>query len=242
MIEVKAKKILLIEDDTALNFIIKDNLEDAGFDVVAVEDGKLALQKLSSIEFDLCISDVMLPKLDGFSLAREIRKTSKDIPILFLTAKNLSEDKIEGFKSGGDDYITKPFSMEELLLRIQVFLKRSVKNTEELSLELCSIGSFIFSYEALYLERKESRNSLTYKEAELLLYFCRNANKVMSRYEILRQVWGSDDYYLGRSLDVFISRLRRYFKDDSKIKIMNLHGVGFRFIADVRNISKADVS
>lgn len=232
--ELTGKKILLVEDDKTLNFIIRDNLEEAGYDVTASEDGLSALDIFSSNEFDLCLLDVMLPKLDGFSLARKIREKNQSIPILFLTAKNMTEDKINGFNLGGDDYITKPFSMEELLLRIRVFLKRSHTDDIETSeLANCKIGGFDFLFDNLTLQYENEKRTLTYKEAELLRYFCENSNTVLSRSDILKNVWGSDDYYLGRSLDVFISRLRKYLKNDPEIKIINLHGIGFRFNAPV---------
>ncbi len=236
MTNFKDKKILLVEDDTTLNFIIRDNLEEAGYQVKAVENGKIALEAFIKEHFDLCILDVMLPLLDGFSLAKEIRQLSEQVPILFLTAKNLTEDKITGFNSGGDDYILKPFSMDELLMRIQVFLRRSscIETSKKDEYGDCTIGSFIFSFRDLYLQEKEDKRALTYKEAELLLYFAKNANQIMSRSDILKSVWGSDDYYLGRSLDVFISRLRKYLKADETVKIINLHGVGFRFNAEVK--------
>lgn len=232
--ELTGKKILLVEDDKTLNFIIRDNLEEAGYDVTASEDGLSAFDIFSNDEFDLCLLDVMLPKLDGFSLARKIREKNQSIPILFLTAKNMTEDKINGFNLGGDDYITKPFSMEELLLRIRVFLKRShTDDIESDELANCKIGSFDFLFDNLTLQCENEKRTLTYKEAELLKYFCEHSNTVLSRSEILKNVWGSDDYYLGRSLDVFISRLRKYLKNDPEIKIINLHGIGFRFNAPI---------
>ncbi|MCW0482405.1 response regulator transcription factor [Gaoshiqia sediminis] len=228
------KRILLVEDDKTLNFIIRDNLEEAGYSVTATEDGEKALVAFDGDEFDLCLFDVMLPRLDGFSLAKKVREKNQQIPILFLTAKSLTEDKISGFALGGDDYITKPFSMEELLMRIRVFLRRSQPQpaeTEEIS--SCKVGHFDFFFDNLTLQDKSEKRTLTYKEAELLKYFCENSNTVLSRSEILKNVWGSDDYYLGRSLDVFISRLRKYLKSDPNIKIINLHGIGFRFNAPI---------
>ncbi len=232
--EYRGKKILLVEDDKTLNFIIRDNLEEAGYVVTSVEDGEKAFQSFQKNEFDLCLFDVMLPKLDGFSLAKKVRENNQAIPILFLTAKSMTEDKINGFELGGDDYITKPFSMDELLMRIRVFLKRSL-GSDESNPEItnCQVGDFDFYFDNLTLQHKDDKRILTYKEAELLKYFCEHPNTVLSRSEILKNVWGSDDYYLGRSLDVFISRLRKYLKADSSIKIINLHGIGFRFNANV---------
>ena len=228
------KKILLVEDDKTLNFIVRDNLEEAGYNVTSAEDGEAAYKKFQDEEFDLCLLDVMMPKLDGFSLAKKIREKNEAIPILFLTAKALNEDKINGFSIGGDDYITKPFSMEELLMRIRVFLKRSMPTNEsDNELTNCRVGHFDFYFDNLTLQHGDEKRTLTYKEAELLRYFCENPNTVLSRSDILKNVWGSDDYYLGRSLDVFISRLRKYLGSDDDIKIINLHGIGFRFNAPI---------
>ena len=232
--DLKGKRIILVEDDKTLNFIIRDNLEEAGYNVTAVEDGEKALNVINKEDFDLCLFDVMLPKLDGFSLAKKVREKNQLIPILFLTAKSLNEDKINGFALGGDDYITKPFSMEELLMRIKVFLKRSHAGNDDLEeIKNCKVGHFDFYFDNLSLQAKDEKRILTYKEAELLKYFCENHNTVLSRSDILKSVWGSDDYYLGRSLDVFISRLRKYLKSDPEIKIINLHGIGFRFNAPI---------
>lgn len=226
-----AFKILLVEDDEALRFIVKDNLEQNNYDVSVAEDGEIALELFNSDTFDLIVLDVMLPKIDGFQVAEKVRKTNEQIPIIFLTARSMTEDKIMGLTLGGDDYIPKPFSMEELLLKIKIFLKRSqstpIAGSE--SSELIKIGQFDFYPNDLSLSIKGETRSLTLKEAELMRFFAENTNKVLSRNEILEQVWGSDDYFLGRSLDVFISRLRKYFKPDPAVKITNLHGIGFRF-------------
>jgi DNA-binding response OmpR family regulator len=230
----QGEKILLVEDDKTLNFIIKDNLEQAGYAVTTVEDGEAAVKAFASGSFSLCLLDVMLPKKDGFTVAKEIRKTDDHVPIIFLTARSMTEDKIIGLTIGGDDYITKPFSMEELLLKIRIFLKRSmnvIDSTNEKN--YYKVGHFNFYSDSLALDENGERKTLTYKEAELLRYFCDNPNKVLSRSDILKQVWGSDDYYLGRSLDVFISRLRKYLSSDENIKILNLHGIGFRFNAAI---------
>jgi DNA-binding response OmpR family regulator len=174
----------------------------------------------------------MLPKKDGFTVAKEIRAIDDHIPIIFLTARSMTEDRIEGLTIGGDDYLTKPFNMEELLLKIRIFLKRSqTKDIQDTDQVIYKVGHFNFNFDSLVLESKNDRKTLTYKEAELLRYFCDNPNKVLSRSDILKQVWGSDDYYLGRSLDVFISRLRKYLGSDPNVRILNLHGIGFRFNA-----------
>ena len=230
----QGERILLVEDDQTLNFIIKDNLEQSGYVVVAADNGESALKIFMSEKFSLCLLDVMLPKKDGFTLAKEIREIDDHVPIIFLTARSMTEDRITGLTIGGDDYITKPFSMEELLLKIRIFLKRSL-NIGETSNDqnYYKVGRFNFYFDSLILDCNGERKTLTYKEAELLRYFCDNPNKVLSRSDILIQVWGSDDYYLGRSLDVFISRLRKYLSSDENIKILNLHGIGFRFNAGI---------
>jgi len=228
----QGEKILLVEDDQTLNFIIKDNLEQNGYVVTSAEDGESAIKFFKSEKFSLCLLDVMLPKKDGFTLAKEIREVDDHVPIIFLTARSMTEDRITGLTIGGDDYITKPFSMEELLLKIRIFLKRSLNISESSDDQnFYKVGIFTFYFDSLNLDCNGERKTLTYKEAELLRYFCDNPNKVLSRSDILIQVWGSDDYYLGRSLDVFISRLRKYLSNDENIKILNLHGIGFRFNA-----------
>ncbi|MEL7585369.1 MAG: response regulator transcription factor [Prolixibacteraceae bacterium] len=232
--DLTRKKILLVEDDNTLNFIISDHLQEAGYQVAEAGDGEKAFEIFENETFDLCLLDVMLPRLDGFSLAKKIRSANQLVPILFLTAKSLTEDKINGFELGADDYITKPFSMDELLMRIKVFLRRS-QPLDSLFQEIksCRVGHFDFYYDNLTLLHQNTSKTLTYKEAQLLKYFCEHPNTVLSRSEILKNVWGSDDYYLGRSLDVFISRLRKYLNSDPEIKIINLHGIGFRFNASV---------
>lgn len=219
-------KILLVEDDPNLGFVIKDNLTIKGFDVTLCDNGADGFNAFQNAPFDLCILDVMMPKQDGFSLAKSIREKNKQVPILFVTAKSMLEDKIAGFESGGDDYIIKPFSMEELLLRIDVFLRRTNK-TNGLE-EIYTIGSFHFNFTNLTLQRANESKILTHKEAEVLRLLCENKNRILKREEILKSVWGDDDYFLGRSMDVFISKLRKYLKDDPKVQIVNYHGVGFR--------------
>lgn len=232
----QGEKILLVEDDQTLNFIIKDNLEQNGYVVTSAEDGDAAMKIFKSEKFSLCLLDVMLPKKDGFTVAKEIREIDDHTPIIFLTARSMTEDRITGLTIGGDDYITKPFSMEELLLKIRIFLKRTLNPVDDaVDQVFYKVGIFNFYFDSLILATDSERKTLTYKEAELLRYFCDNPNKVLSRSDILKQVWGSDDYYLGRSLDVFISRLRKYLSSDESIKILNLHGIGFRFNA---NLSK----
>lgn len=219
-------KILLAEDDKNLGTVIVDNLQMAGYQVTLATNGEQALERFGEDLFDICLLDVMLPKLDGFEVAKRIREQDETVPLLFLTARSMEEDRLEGFKSGGDDYITKPFSMKELIYRIEVFLKRTSK--KEL-LTSFSIGKYTFDYKNLDLYTTNTHYSLTQKEAEVLKYLCENKEVVIKRNDILKAVWGSDDYFLGRSMDVFISKLRKYLKEDPNIKINNIHGVGFKF-------------
>lgn len=224
--------LLYVEDDESLSFVTRDNLELQGYKITHCGDGKEALEtlKTANYEFDLCILDVMLPHVDGFTIGQEIRKYNTEVPIIFLTAKSLKEDKIHGLKLGADDYITKPFSIEELILKIEVFLRRS-KIIAPASPVIFQIGDFEFDYKNLGLSGKEFQKTLTQKEADLLKFFIEHKNVVLKRSEILEKLWGEDDYFLGRSLDVFISRLRKYLKADTRLKIENIHGVGFRFLS-----------
>jgi len=221
--------ILYVEDDSSLSFVIKDNLEENGYTVVHCTDGESAWQQFMKHTFDLCLLDVMLPKKDGFALATQIRKKNALIPIIMLTAKNMDEDKIHGFKTGVDDYITKPFNMQELLLRMEVFLKRTKIDANVFPSEV-TIGSIVFHYEELELQTLEGIVQLTQKEADLLKCFCLHVNQTLKREEILLSVWGKDDYFLGRSMDVFITKLRKHLKADPSIEIQTIHGKGFKFL------------
>lgn len=223
-----SKKILLVEDDPSLGFVIKDNLSIKGYDVTLCKDGEEGGNSFENDSFNLCIFDIMLPKKDGFSLAREVRQKNKNIPIIFLTAKAMVEDKIEGFQTGADDYITKPFSLEELYYRIEVFLRRSAEAQRDDASPVFELGDYSFDYSRLVIKRKDEEKALTQKEAEVLKVLCNNRDRVLKREEILTQIWGDDDYFMGRSLDVFISKLRKYLKEDPRIQIVNYHGVGFR--------------
>jgi DNA-binding response OmpR family regulator len=231
-LDKQAAKILYVEDDVNLGYVTTDNLQLHGYNTTFCKDGKAALEAFKKEPFDLCILDVMLPEMDGFELAKAIRERDKNVPIIFLTAKTLKEDKIAGFKTGADDYMTKPFSIEELLMRINVFLKRSKVNAtkEELPSQFV-VGKCNFDFDNLTLEVAKKKNELTQKEAELLRYFCMNKNRVLKRDEILKSLWGDDDYFMGRSLDVFVSRLRKYLKQDGSVSIENIHGVGFKLNA-----------
>lgn len=222
------KKILLVEDDPALGYVIKDNLEVEGYNVIWCQDGEHGHQCFVRNDFDMCILDIMLPRKDGFTLAREIRSADQTVPILFLTAKSMLEDKLEGFRLGADDYLCKPFSMDELLCRMEVSLRRQRPLIETVSENIFRIGQFEFDSITLTLRAGSDDVILTTKEAELLRLLYANRNRVLKREEILKRIWGSDDYFNGRSMDVFISRLRKYLKADPAIQIVNYHGVGFR--------------
>jgi len=226
-------KVLLAEDDLSLGYVIKDNLADAGYDVVLCADGQAAMDKFSKENFDICLLDVMMPHKDGFTVARKIRQQSDMIPILLITAKSLEEDRIHGFESGADDYIIKPFSMQELLLRMDVFLRRTKKMHSEKMLQF-RIGKLLFSFNDLKLNIDGSTHNMTRKEAELLLFLCEHPNRILKREEVLLNVWGKDDYFLGRSMDVFITKLRKYFKADPTVNLETIHGMGFRFNALVQ--------
>ena len=216
-----------------LGFVIQDNLTRNGFKVHLCRDGKEGLKYYNANEYDLCIFDVMLPEKDGFALAEDIRKTDDQVPIIFLTAKSMTEDKIQGFKAGGDDYVTKPFSNEELLLRIQAILKRTQGQSGAREVkDVYEIGKFIFDHRVFTLKNGKEERKLTKKEAEVLRLLCMHKDQVLPRDLVLNMVWGDDTYFLGRSLDVFISKLRKYLKDDESVQIINVHGVGFRLQCD----------
>jgi DNA-binding response OmpR family regulator len=222
-------KILYVEDDETLSFITTDNLNRKGFDVVNAVDGVQAFELFSNDTFDICLFDVMLPKMDGFDLAHKVRSVNKEIPILFITAKTMPEDRIKGLLLGADDYIVKPYNIDELILRIRVFLKRRKIIDHETENQNIKIGKAIFNLENLALKVGSKKNILTYREAELLKFFIENKNTVVTRERILNVLWGENDYFAGRSLDVFITRLRKYFKSTSGVTFENKHGVGFIF-------------
>ena len=221
-------KILYTEDDETLAFLTKDNLEQNNYEVIHCSDGKSGLEFFKNDHFDICILDIMMPKMDGFQLAAEIRKNNTDIPIIFLSAKTLKEDRIKGLRLGADDYLVKPFSIEELLLKIEIFLKRSQKNTLTLK-TIYEVGKYQFDTQNFFLFNENEKIGLTQREADLLKLFLDNKNSVLKREQILTSLWGNDDYFTGRSLDVFISRLRKILINEKGISIENLHGIGFRF-------------
>lgn len=221
-------RILYVEDDLSLNFVTQDQLEKRDYTVVSCVNGIQALEVFKKEVFDLCVLDVMLPEMDGFELAKKIRETNKHIPIIFLTARSMQEDKLEGLSLGADDYITKPFNIEELSLKIQVFLKRKlVNNTIK---NIYKIGDFVLDVKEQKLTIEGLVKKLTIKETKLICMLVQNANTITKRENILINLWGKNDYFLGRSLDVFISKLRKYFRADPTVKIENIRGVGFKLV------------
>jgi DNA-binding response OmpR family regulator len=228
------KKILLVEDDPNLGMLLQDYLQLKGkFDVVLCVDGEEGLRTFNKQAFDLCILDVMMPKKDGFALGKEIRKTNENIPIIFATAKAMMEDKASAYDLGGDDYITKPFRIEELLLRINALLKRvsakETKVTEPVQSQF-QIGSYTFDYTTQLIQHNGQQQKLSTKEAELLQLLCLKQNAVLTREEALLSIWHDDNYFNGRSMDVFLSKLRKYLKEDPKVEILNVHGKGYKLL------------
>lgn len=222
--------VLLLEDDPNLGFVLREFLEHKDFVVTLKEDGEQGLKAFNNKPFDICVVDIMMPKMDGFTFTKHVRKTDQATPIIFLTAKSMKEDKIEGFKVGGDDYLTKPFSMEELEARIEAVLKRTGKGKkEEPAKNSFKIGKYKFDYptQKLTLNGGEAQK-LTTKEADLLRLLCLNANQVLEREIALKLVWGNDSYFTGRSMDVYITKLRKFLKDDPSIEIVNVHGTGYK--------------
>lgn len=220
-------RILLAEDDLNLGMVIQDALSLEGYLVHLATSGSDALKRFQENTYDLCILDVMMPKKDGFTVARSIRKTDEDVPIFFLTAKSETSDKIEGFRAGGDDYLTKPFDTEEFLLRVGALLRRNPERKEKAT--HFELGSFTYNTENKQLTGANGEvRTLTKKEAGIMDLLCQNQNKVVERQLLLNRVWGDDSYFSGRSLDVFITRLRKYLKPDPAVAITNIHGVGFQ--------------
>lgn len=220
-------QVLYVEDDPTIAFLTRDNLELKGFGVTHCQNGSEGLEVFRNRHFDICILDIMLPGMDGFTLAAEIRGIDPHVPVLFLSAKSMTEDKIKAFNLGGDDFITKPFSVEELVLRMEVFLRRTSSAHYE-EKKTYSLGRIIFDPANQSVDLGENRVELTRRESEVLEYLVRNQQQIVQREDLLNDVWGSDDYFLGRSLDVFISRLRKILSGESGVKIRNIHGVGFK--------------
>ncbi len=222
-------KILLVEDDSNLGFVLNDYLSMKDYNTVLAKDGNEGYEKFRDGNYDLCILDVMLPFKDGFTLAQEIRKDNTEIPIIFLTARNMEKDKLLGFKAGGDDYITKPFSTEELNLRIEAILRRTKYSIINTNLPtVFDIGNSQFDYTNYILKTPKNQRRLTKKEAEVLRLLCINKNQIVRREVALKNIWGEDDYFMGRSMDVYITKLRKFLKDDNKLSIVNIPRTGFK--------------
>jgi two-component system, OmpR family, response regulator len=226
-------KILLVEDDPSLGPLLQEYLDAKGFETKLAEDGKKGGDMFFKGNFDLLLLDVMMPVKDGFTLAKEIRVVNKNIPIIFLTAKSMKEDTIEGFNAGADDYITKPFSMEELMARITAVLRRTnkVRAVESEDTDF-KIGKYHFNSEKQILQHNGTEQKLTTKESQLLRLLCIHKNDVLDRTFALKSIWHDDNYFNGRSMDVYIAKLRKYLKDDSKVEIINIHGKGFKLLVN----------
>ncbi len=228
---MKSQKIFMVEDDRNFGAVLKSYLEIHGFDVIWVDDGAQAIKEYVPNTFDLCILDVMLPHMDGFDVAKFIRKLSKNIPLIFLTAKTLKADVLEGFKIGADDYITKPFDSEVLLCKINAILKRNSKQDENITDQnKFTIGKYTFIYNQRLIKNGENIQKLSPKEAELLKLLCNPNEEILAREKALKLIWGDSNYFTTRSMDVFVTKLRKYLKEDHKVEIINIHGSGFRLI------------
>lgn len=226
----KALNILLAEDDENLGKLLHTYLKTKGFEVDLARNGKIAFERFNSSTYNFCIFDVMMPEMDGFTLAKEIREIDKKVPILFLTAKSMKDDKLQGFSVGADDYLTKPFSMEELLARITAILRRSMSNNEKTVNEELFIGKIKYEPELRLLHLEDGVKKLTTKENQLLQLLVKNENEILDRQATLRAIWGDDNYFNGRSMDVYIAKLRKLLREDEAIEIMNVHGKGFKFL------------
>jgi DNA-binding response OmpR family regulator len=222
-------RIFMCEDDENLGMLLREYLQAKGFFVDLFADGEAGSKSFPKDKYDLCILDVMMPKKDGFTLAQEIRNANSEIPIIFLTAKTMKEDILEGFKIGADDYLTKPFSMEELLLRIEAILRR-VSGKKNKEVNFYTIGRFAFDTQKQTLTLGSQMTKLTTKESDLLSLLCANANEVLERNYALKKIWGVVDYFNARSMDVYITKLRKLLKDDDSVEIMNIHGKGYKLI------------
>jgi DNA-binding response OmpR family regulator len=223
-------KLLLAEDDENLGLLLKEYLNVKGFDATLYPDGELAFKGFMKDHFDICVLDIMMPKKDGFTLAKDIRTVNADIPIIFLTAKNLKDDVIEGFKLGADDYITKPFSMEELIFRIEAILRRTTVDSQTVAEPVFNLGRYIFDARKQVLTDAEKTVKLTTKESDLLKLLCQNSNKVLERNYALKSIWIDDNYFNARSMDVYITKLRKHLKDEPSVEIINVHGKGYKLI------------
>jgi DNA-binding response OmpR family regulator len=229
--EDKKSKILLCEDDTNLGKVLKDYLELNDYDVILERDGRLGLAAFQREKFDICLLDVMMPNMDGFKLAEEIRDVDLDIPLFFLSAKTMKDDIIQGYKLGADDYITKPFDSEVLLMKIKAMLKRNEEDNRISDNIEFDLGKYHFNPKLRQLINNDRHQTLSPKENELLKMLSEHKNDLLPRERALKKIWGSDTYFNGRSMDVYIAKLRKYLKDDTDIEIVNIHGNGFRLVA-----------
>ena len=223
-------RILLVEDDENLGTLLREYLIAKSYEVDLFINGEKAYKNFIKTHYDLCILDVMMPVKDGYTLAREIRMTNLEIPIIFLTAKSMKEDIIEGFKAGADDYITKPFSMEELIFRVEAILRRTNKESGGNTLSEYKIGEYIFYPNTQMLELGDHKQKLTTKESDLLKLLCVNKNNILDRNYALKTIWIDDNYFNARSMDVYVAKLRKYLKEDPKVQIINVHGKGFKLV------------
>lgn len=231
MEDKKKYKILLCEDDTNLGMVLKNYLEINDYDVTLERDGRLGLAAFQREKYDICLLDVMMPNMDGFTLAEEIRDVDPDIPLFFLSAKTMKEDIIQGYKLGADDYITKPFDSEVLLLKIKAILKRNEEENKGNDNVEFDLGKYHFNPKLRELKNGDSTQTLSPKENELLKMLAEHKNDLLPRERALKKIWGSDTYFNGRSMDVYIAKLRKYLKEDTDIEIVNIHGNGFRLVA-----------
>jgi DNA-binding response OmpR family regulator len=230
--ENETVKILLAEDDENLGSLLKEYLNAKGYSTFLFPDGEAAWNAFYKNSYDLCIIDIMMPKMDGYSLAKEIRKVNATVPFIFLTAKTLKDDVLEGFSIGADDYITKPFSMEELLYRLKAILRRTNQSgMEEQNSDIFQIGLYTFDANKQLLTKDGKSKKLTTKESELLKLLCNNRNQMLERNYALRTIWEDDSYFNARSMDVYITKLRKYLKDDPSLQIINVHGKGYKLIS-----------
>ncbi len=223
-------KLLLAEDDENLGLLLKEYLVAKGFEADLYPDGEAAYKGFMKEHYDICILDIMMPKKDGFTLAKDVRIVNPDIPIIFLTAKNLKDDVLEGFKLGADDYITKPFSMEELIFRIEAILRRTTQESQSSVQQIFTLGKYSFDTRKQLLSDGEKTVKLTTKESDLLKLLCQNANKVLERNYALKSIWIDDNYFNARSMDVYITKLRKHLKDEPSVEIINVHGKGYKLI------------
>lgn len=223
-------KLLVVEDDPNLGDILQEYLSMKGYHTILCRDGEEGWSKFKKDTYNLCILDIMMPKKDGFTLGKEIKKVEENLPIIYLTAKNLKDDVIQGLKIGADDYITKPFSMEELLLRITAILRRTQINVETAALKSYKFGNFVLHYDQQILEGPQGKSKLTSKENELIRLLASELNKNVSRSQALKQIWGDDSYFNARSMDVYLSKVRKLLKEDPNVQIITLHGEGFKMV------------